>query len=570
MPIHPHGQCRDLPRLFALIAVIVVASACFAGSASAQTSTAYSICTGCTSGNLISQSGSTGKMVDTGIASSNVPLLNGSNAFTNTQNITTSGLNFALNTSQTATGTPAATCATGTYEFPCLDLINIDSDNVNAAAFDALDYVQIHANIGGSSVTGARQVLDVTADFIAPSNVSNPNPEYVSGTFQMNVLSSENGTGGFFAGNFVVRAGGSASSILGFTGIEVDLANASVAPFVRLGLSAVSVLGAQGTKYDEAYHVGSTAGTGATGWLTAFGLSDLNGNAPLDATNGCVICTGGETHTIKTFADLSSYTVIGNILNFKNFLATTSGQLALGLGTTAPAFQLDVLGGNNGSPTRTDGIRVSTDNQTVVRMDTTRSLARNYALALNEAAVGDFGIYQSLSAGGDPLAGGGNRLFYATIAPAIIIGGASGIPVTVTSTLTVAGIASAAQADVVCTTSAGLLTYQVSATGCAVSGEQYKNMLPPLQRDEVVRVAQGLTETRLWTYKDPDFGDPSEYAGFTAQQVAAIDNRFVTWDPDGQPRAVKYRQLAETAIAGLSILLRDLREEFSAYRSAHP
>jgi hypothetical protein len=125
--------------------------------------------------------------------------------------------------------------------------------------------------------------------------------------------------------------------------------------------------------------------------------------------------------------------------------------------------------------------------------------------------------------------------------------------VTLGNTLTVSGIASAAQADVVCTTSAGLLTYQVSATGCAASSERFKDMRTPMGTKDAVRLSRCLNEAKRWTYKDPNFGDPSEYIGFTAEQVAVCDDRFITRDVWGLPYAVKHQQLAEALIVGLSV-----------------
>ena len=132
---------------------------------------------------------------------------------------------------------------------------------------------------------------------------------------------------------------------------------------------------------------------------------------------------------------------------------------------------------------------------------------------------------------------------------------------TASGALTNSGIASTAQADVVCTTSAGLFSYQISATGCAASSERFKNMLTALSDDEKVHLASCLTMAKRWTYKDPNFGDPSEYVGFTAEQVARCDDRFITYDADKLPYAVKHQQLAETAIAGFAVMLRRQQAE---------
>ena len=133
---------------------------------------------------------------------------------------------------------------------------------------------------------------------------------------------------------------------------------------------------------------------------------------------------------------------------------------------------------------------------------------------------------------------------------------------TFSSTLTNSGIASTAQADVVCTTSAGLFTYQVSATGCAVSSERFKDMRAPLTDAEKIHIAKCLTEAKRWTYKpEIHFGDDSEYVGFTAEQVARCDERFITRSDDGLPYAVKHQQLAEVAITGFSLMLRDMESK---------
>lgn len=163
-----------------------------------------------------------------------------------------------------------------------------------------------------------------------------------------------------------------------------------------------------------------------------------------------------------------------------------------------------------------------------------------------------------------------------TTAAAIMLAGGLGVVkalrvgglANIAGTLTNPGIVATAQADVVCTTSAGLFTFQVSATGCAASSERFKNMRAPLSRDEVVRVALGLAQARRWTYKNPEqFGDFSEYAGFTAEQVAAVDDRFITRDDEGRPYAVKHQQLAEASIAGFALVIGDMRAEIDDLRA---
>lgn len=109
-------------------------------------------------------------------------------------------------------------------------------------------------------------------------------------------------------------------------------------------------------------------------------------------------------------------------------------------------------------------------------------------------------------------------------------------------TLTIAGIASGAQADVVCTTSAGLLTYQVSATGCAVSSIRFKQDLRAIGDAAALDVITRL-EPKSYHYRpETDMGNDVHF-GFTAEQVGKIDPDLITYEDDGQPHAVKYNEL---------------------------
>jgi hypothetical protein len=109
-------------------------------------------------------------------------------------------------------------------------------------------------------------------------------------------------------------------------------------------------------------------------------------------------------------------------------------------------------------------------------------------------------------------------------------------------TLTVAGIASAAQADVVCTTAAGLLTYQVSATGCASSSIRFKQGLRAIADATALDTVTRL-EPKSYHYRpETAMGDDIHF-GFTAEQVGKIEPDLITYEEDGQPHAVKYNEL---------------------------
>lgn len=116
------------------------------------------------------------------------------------------------------------------------------------------------------------------------------------------------------------------------------------------------------------------------------------------------------------------------------------------------------------------------------------------------------------------------------------------LSVTMGGTLTVAGIASTAQADVVCTTSAGLLTYQVSATGCAASSERFKQDIHPISDEQGLQVV-AMLEPKTYHYRpETNMGDDVHF-GFTAEQVEKVDPDLITYEQDGKPHAVKYNEL---------------------------
>lgn len=113
---------------------------------------------------------------------------------------------------------------------------------------------------------------------------------------------------------------------------------------------------------------------------------------------------------------------------------------------------------------------------------------------------------------------------------------------TVAGTLTVAGIQSAAQADVVCTTSAGLLTFQVSATGCASSSIRFKEGLKSIADADALAIITKLEPKSYYYRPETDMGADIHF-GFTAEQVEKVDSKLITYEDDGTPHAVKYNEL---------------------------
>lgn len=271
------------------------------------------------------------------------------------------GLGLAIGTTQNAAGTTTTTGPGVTYTFPYLNLFQIASDSVDASSpNNAFDGWQFNHTMGGSTLKGARQSLDVTSYFTSASNASNTNRNYVSLVGQMNVVTSDGGTantpgntkGSFFGGNLVVRSFPAAVNLTGLIGLEVDVANAGTA-LTRFGVHSASYPGNNaptnaGVTYDAAYSVCSVAGTSNIGWFYGMLLSNIGARAPLDATNGIVIGTDGSANTIKTFIDSGNYAFTTAFMKGPNgFTVGPTGDVIVGNG--AANHSLIVNGGNSGS-----------------------------------------------------------------------------------------------------------------------------------------------------------------------------------------------------------------------------
>jgi hypothetical protein len=124
-------------------------------------------------------------------------------------------------------------------------------------------------------------------------------------------------------------------------GAEVDIGiDSTSSAFARMGFNMTSIYEktADGP-YDAALGITGADGTRGSAWKNAIYLHRMNGGYPLQAT-GCVICTDRQEMTIATFADLSDYTISGNIFNFKNFQLTGRGTMTLGTSGSSQGMQL--------------------------------------------------------------------------------------------------------------------------------------------------------------------------------------------------------------------------------------
>ena len=235
-----------------------------------------------------------------------------------------------------ASGTAGTTCGgTGTFNFPCLQNYNITGDTVNSSTAGALDGWQFTHSFGGSNVQGARQSVDIISTFTAATSASNGNRNYVPLATYMQVNAGDGGTAGtpkgsWFGANHVVR--GVATYASSVAGQENDVGIFGTT-YWRLGYSAVSFPGTEGTNLDAAYELGAASGANATNWVNALFLSNAHGLPPL-STGGCVICTDGSANTIAQGIDLHTYTINGYFLRSANFSVDGSGN------TTATSYRL--------------------------------------------------------------------------------------------------------------------------------------------------------------------------------------------------------------------------------------
>lgn len=115
------------------------------------------------------------------------------------------------------------------------------------------------------------------------------------------------------------------------------------------------------------------------------------------------------------------------------------------------------------------------------------------------------------------------------------------------STIT-AVLASTAQTDVVCVNAGtGLFTRQSFATGCTVSGRQFKDLKEQITPERGLAVVLGLESWR-YTYKpETDLGSDL-HAGFVADQVASVEPELAT------PKAVKYQEMPPYITAAIRAL----------------
>lgn len=126
---------------------------------------------------------------------------------------------------------------------------------------------------------------------------------------------------------------------------------------------------------------------------------------------------------------------------------------------------------------------------------------------------------------------------------------------------------SSAQTGTVCwSTGTGNLTVDTTTT-CLLSSAKYKHEIRDLTNslDRVMRL-----RPVSYVYNEDQF-IPGEQVGFIAEDVAEVDDRLVSREPDGSPRAVRYQQLTAELAGAIQQLKADndnIRLELESIRHA--
>lgn len=144
-------------------------------------------------------------------------------------------------------------------------------------------------------------------------------------------------SGSMYGINPIINTSAGATNYKIVAGGELDLQTSGTTQN-RVGLAVVSAGSGTGAQIDTALDIAATAGS--WGNVILLEKNIRSGIAPV-GTGGCIICTDGNAFTITTFADLSAYTISGNILNFANYVVAGSGQTTI---TRAPSSNTPIDG----------------------------------------------------------------------------------------------------------------------------------------------------------------------------------------------------------------------------------
>jgi len=212
------------------------------------------------------------------------------------------GLIVNTNSSGTSSANPAEV-----NQFNCV------TDSVNST--NAFECVGIYHGFGGGTTQAARQALLVTSQQLAATSASNPNRNYVAGTFFNTPLSNDGGgvgteKGQYFGINPIVSLCATCSNTASAIGGEVDIS-------LPVGSSTLDKYGWLITQLSTDKVSGSrnnaglafTAQAGAVGWDILWQVGDGLNQAPLKSTGTLLAFKGSPT--VANVIDASGATVTG-------------------------------------------------------------------------------------------------------------------------------------------------------------------------------------------------------------------------------------------------------------------
>jgi hypothetical protein len=213
--------------------------------------------------------------------------------------------------------------------------------------------------------------------------------------------------------------------------------------------------GREALRYRQLYgtnggHFWDTAGSGTAGnavtftqamTLTASGQLGIGTTSPAEKlqVNGNIITDWGSRRIGMQYLDGSVYqfgmsfaSSPNRFVNFDAFSDDSDGAFrfrtgtvgtpsekvritntgSVGIGTTTPAYTLDVNGTARVKTTSLNGLVIETNDVTTLKLTSNSGVSKNWGFATTNLAINDFGIYQSTSTGGDPISAGTAKLYF--------------------------------------------------------------------------------------------------------------------------------------------------------------
>ena len=236
--------------------------------------------------------------------------------------------------------------------------------------------LEVALNVTGSNAKGQKRAIWSLINQSGTSLATGGDAIGVSGWAISNTPNGGTNTGAGAAGSLfglesVAHAFSGATNYFVVSGVEFDaIVDAGASTKHRWGIS-ISGNGTQlGAVSDAAIQIGSPTGSGAHN-MGLF-LSKANGFQPLQSA-GCVICTDvvvGDGFSLATFAYLSSFTITGNIFNFKNYSVTGAGAVTAAsfnkVAITAPASSATLTIANGKTLTANNTLTIAGTDATTI------------------------------------------------------------------------------------------------------------------------------------------------------------------------------------------------------------